>query len=76
VEVLAATQEAPILSNGLYIKAELPRHLQFALYQGAALMLLGVRLGDPAKAGNAVEQIERAFVTMRDGGNAPGPVGK
>ena len=39
--------------------------------QGVALMLLGERLGDGAKARTAVQQIEVAFVTTRDGGNAP-----
>jgi hypothetical protein len=39
--------------------------------QGIALMLLAERLGDATKAQSAVQQIEAAFVTMRDGGNAP-----
>ena len=39
--------------------------------QGIALMLLGERLGDATRARSAVQQIEVAFVTMRDGGNAP-----
>jgi tetratricopeptide (TPR) repeat protein len=39
--------------------------------QGVALMLLAERLGDATRAQSAVQQIEVAFVTMRDGGNAP-----
>jgi hypothetical protein len=39
--------------------------------QGVALMLLAERLGDATRAGSAVQQIEVAFMTMRDGGNAP-----
>ena len=39
--------------------------------QGFVLMLLAERLGDATKARSAVQQIEAAFVTMRDGGNAP-----
>jgi tetratricopeptide (TPR) repeat protein len=38
---------------------------------GVALMLLAERLGDATRAQSAVRQIEVAFVTMRDGGNAP-----
>jgi hypothetical protein len=34
-------------------------------------MVVAERLGDPARAGKAIEQIEVAFVTTRDGGNAP-----
>jgi hypothetical protein len=34
-------------------------------------MLLAERIGDVTKARSAVQQIEIAFVTMRDGGNAP-----
>jgi hypothetical protein len=39
--------------------------------QGVALMLIAERLGDLTIARSAVQQIEVAFVTMRDGGNAP-----
>jgi tetratricopeptide (TPR) repeat protein len=39
--------------------------------QGIALMLLAKRLGDASRAHSAIGQIEVAFVTMRDGGNAP-----
>jgi hypothetical protein len=39
--------------------------------QGVALMVLAERLDDPTRARTAVEQSEVAFVTMRDGGNAP-----
>jgi len=39
--------------------------------QGVALMLLAERLSDATRARSAVQQIEVAFVTMRDGGNAP-----
>src|SRR5271169_1192808 len=39
--------------------------------QGAALMLLAERLGAVTKARSAVQQIEVAFATTRDGGNAP-----
>jgi len=39
--------------------------------QGVALMLLAERLGDVTKARSAVQQIEVAFATTRDGGNAP-----
>jgi tetratricopeptide (TPR) repeat protein len=39
--------------------------------QGIALMLLADRLGDASKEQSAVQQIEVAIVTMRDGGNAP-----
>ena len=39
--------------------------------QGMALMLLAERLGDATRAQSAVQQIEVAFVTLRDGGNAP-----
>jgi hypothetical protein len=39
--------------------------------EGVALMLLAERLGDEPKARMAVQQIEVAFETMRDGGNAP-----
>jgi tetratricopeptide (TPR) repeat protein len=38
--------------------------------QGMALMLLAERLGDATRAQSAVQQIEVAFVTLRDGGNA------
>ena len=38
--------------------------------QGIALMLLAQRLGDANRARLAVQQIEIAFVTMRDHGNA------
>jgi tetratricopeptide (TPR) repeat protein len=38
--------------------------------QGIALMLLAERLGDATRARTAVQQIEVAFVTMRDGGSA------
>ena len=40
--------------------------------QGIALMTLAARLNDPSKAQTAAKQIEVAFVTLRDGGNAPG----
>jgi hypothetical protein len=33
--------------------------------------VLAERLGDVTKARSAVQQIELAFATMRDGGNAP-----
>jgi hypothetical protein len=39
--------------------------------QGVALMVLAERLGDATRAQSAVQQIETAFVTMQDGGNAP-----
>ena len=39
--------------------------------QGVALMLIAERLGDVPTARLAVQQIEVAFATMRDGGNAP-----
>jgi hypothetical protein len=39
--------------------------------QGVALMLLAERLGDATSARSAVQQIEVAFVAMRDGANAP-----
>ena len=39
--------------------------------QGVVLMLLAERRDDLTKARSAVQQIEVAFVTMRDGGNAP-----
>jgi hypothetical protein len=39
--------------------------------QGVALMLLAERLGDVTKAQSGVQQIEVAFATTRDGGNAP-----
>jgi hypothetical protein len=39
--------------------------------QGIALLLLAERLGDSTRAQSAVENIEVALVTMRDGGNAP-----
>jgi tetratricopeptide (TPR) repeat protein len=39
--------------------------------QGVALMLLAERLGDASKARAAVEQIEVALATMREGGHAP-----
>ena len=39
--------------------------------QGVALILLAERLGDVTKARLGVQQIEVAFATMRDGGNAP-----
>ena len=34
-------------------------------------MLLAKRLGDATRVQTAVQQIEVAFVTMRDGGKAP-----
>jgi hypothetical protein len=37
--------------------------------QGVALMLLAERRGDAKMAKLAVQQIEAAFTTMRDGGN-------
>ena len=41
-------------------------------YQGVTLMLLAERLGDATRAQTAVQQIEVALATMRDGGwNAP-----
>ena len=39
--------------------------------QGVAIMLLAERRGDPEIAKLAVEQIEAAFTTSRDGGDAP-----
>ena len=39
--------------------------------QGVAPMLLAERIGDVTKARSAVQQIEVAFATTRDGGNAP-----
>ncbi len=39
--------------------------------QGEALMVLAERLGDSSKARAAVEQIEVALVTMREGGHLP-----
>ena len=39
--------------------------------QGVVLMLIAGRTGNVTKAQSAVQQIEIAFVTMRDGGNAP-----
>jgi tetratricopeptide (TPR) repeat protein len=39
--------------------------------QGVALMLLAERLEDVTRARSAVQQIEVAFVTMRDRGNVP-----
>jgi hypothetical protein len=39
--------------------------------QGVALILLAERRGDAKMAKLAVQQIEAAFTTMRDGGNAP-----
>jgi tetratricopeptide (TPR) repeat protein len=39
--------------------------------QGVALTLIAERLGDVTKARSAVQQIEVAFATTRDGGNAP-----
>jgi tetratricopeptide (TPR) repeat protein len=39
--------------------------------QGVALMVLAERIGDPSKALAAVEQIEVALATMREGGHAP-----
>src|SRR4051812_35363357 len=38
--------------------------------QGVALVLLAERLSNATRARSAVQQIEMAFVTMRDGGNA------
>ncbi|MDQ6870273.1 MAG: hypothetical protein M3178_18790 [Pseudomonadota bacterium] len=38
--------------------------------QGVALMLLAERRGDAKMAKLAVQQIEAAFTTMRDGGDA------
>jgi hypothetical protein len=39
--------------------------------QGVALMLLAERRGDAKMAKLAVQQIEAAFATLRDGGDAP-----
>jgi hypothetical protein len=39
--------------------------------QGVALMLLAERRGDAKMAKLAVQQIEAAFTTLRDGGHAP-----
>ena len=39
--------------------------------QGVALMVLAERLGDLSKARAAVEQIEAALATTREGGHAP-----
>ena len=39
--------------------------------QGVALMLLAERRGDAEMAKQAVQQIEAAFTTLRDGGDAP-----
>jgi tetratricopeptide (TPR) repeat protein len=39
--------------------------------EGVALMLLAERRGDAAMAKTALSQIDAAFETMRDGGNAP-----
>ncbi len=39
--------------------------------QGVALMVIAERLGDASKARAAVEQIEIALTTMREGGHAP-----
>jgi hypothetical protein len=39
--------------------------------QGVALMLLAERRGDAGMAKLAVQQIEAAFTTSRDGGDAP-----
>jgi uncharacterized protein (DUF2267 family) len=39
--------------------------------QGIALMVLAERLGDATRARSAVQQIEVAFATMRDGESAP-----
>ena len=39
--------------------------------QGVALMVIAERLGDLSKARAAVEQIEIALATMREGGHAP-----
>ncbi len=39
--------------------------------EGVALMLLAERRGDAAMAKTALSQINAAFETMRDGGNAP-----
>jgi hypothetical protein len=39
--------------------------------EGVALMLLAERRGDAAMAETALSQINIAFETMRDGGNAP-----
>ncbi len=39
--------------------------------QGVALMLLAERRGDAKTAKLAVQQIEAAFATSRDGGDAP-----
>ena len=39
--------------------------------QGVALMVIAERLGDASKARAAVEQIEIALATMREGGHAP-----
>ena len=39
--------------------------------QGVTLMLLAERRGDAEMAKLAVQQIEAAFTTMRDGGDAP-----
>jgi hypothetical protein len=40
--------------------------------EGIALMLLAERRGDAGMAETALSQINEAFETMRDGGNAPG----
>ena len=40
--------------------------------EGVALMLLAERRADAVMAKTALSQINTAFETMRDGGNAPG----
>jgi hypothetical protein len=39
--------------------------------EGIARMLIAERLGDAATVQSAVQQIEVAFATMRDGGHGP-----
>ena len=39
--------------------------------QGVALMVIAERIGNSSKARAAVEQIEAALATMREGGHAP-----
>jgi hypothetical protein len=41
--------------------------------QGVVLMLIAERLGDVTKARSAIQQIEMAFATMRDGGKPVPP---
>ena len=47
-----------------------PARTTLLMLLGIALMLLAERLGDATKAESAVQQIEVALVTMRDGGYA------